>query len=94
MICRECDKARANPHHGTYRADCLDCCARLVASARSIGRRQQDILLDAIARFPSPHKREEIINHLKRTPKIDDRGQRTEDRRQSGRCAAFVISDQ
>jgi len=43
---------------------CVQCCARLVRSARPL-RRAQDGMLAAIARFPGAPKRADVLAALK-----------------------------
>ena len=62
--CQDCKKASEVKHYGCYDFECLDCCARLVASARP-HRRQQESMLAAIARVEGSPKRKEILERIK-----------------------------
>lgn len=64
--CEECKRARTNKYHGGYRMQCLQCCARLVASARP-SRPHQEAMLAAIDRFPGAPPRQAILDCLKQT---------------------------
>jgi hypothetical protein len=64
VTCPECGKAATSRFHGTYDTGCLDCCVRLVASARP-SRRHQEAMLYALERIPGSPGRDEIINFLK-----------------------------
>lgn len=66
MTCPDCAKAASNKHHGGYRMQCLQCCARLVASARP-SRPHQEVMLAAIARLPGAPTRQAILDRLKQT---------------------------
>lgn len=61
--CPDCEKATARKHHGGYRMQCVQCCARLVASARPL-RRQQEAMLAAIALFRGAPTRQEVLVRL------------------------------
>ena len=64
--CPQCARAAHRPHAGDYQARCLDCCARLVRSARP-DRRMASALLAAVARMPGAPDRAEVIAHLAQT---------------------------
>ena len=64
--CPQCAAATSMPHSGDYRASCLDCCARLVRSARP-DRRMASALLAAIVRLPGSPNRGEILAHMSAT---------------------------
>ena len=50
MTCAECEAAAEKRLHGVYRMDCVDCCARLVLSARP-SRPHAGAMLAAIERW-------------------------------------------
>lgn len=50
MSCAECESFATRRWHGTYRMDCLACCARLVLSARP-SRPHAGAMLAAIERW-------------------------------------------
>lgn len=50
MSCAECESFATRRWHGTYRMDCLACCARLVLSARP-SRPHAGAMLAAIDRW-------------------------------------------
>jgi hypothetical protein len=60
------------PIHGGYQMDCLQCCARLVVSARPLRQQQQALLAAiarALARMPvKPFGRDEILESVRRIP--------------------------
>lgn len=47
---------------------CVDCCARLVASARPM-RQMQEGMLAAIARRPGRPTREQVLEAMKKIPR-------------------------
>lgn len=53
-------RAQAGQPWGGYHMACLQCCARLVASARPL-RRQQEALLAAIARHEGAPSRADVL---------------------------------
>ncbi|MDR0674075.1 MAG: hypothetical protein LBF93_10595 [Zoogloeaceae bacterium] len=56
--------ATQNPLHGLYRLDCIDRCARLAASARTV-RALRESLLAAISRNPEAPGRAAILERLR-----------------------------
>ena len=60
MNCPDCVSAKANPHHGAYRRDCVDCGAREVVMARPMKRAQEGIL-----QFYGRSMREAILLRVK-----------------------------
>ena len=69
MTCPYCTKEKPG-----YSAKCLDCCARLIKSARcsnpegrKVSAGQQKMLFDSIAMFPGACKREDIIERIKQS---------------------------
>lgn len=65
--CKFCSNEKSG-----YSAKCIDCCARLIKSARCsnpngrhIASRQQKMLFEAIAMFPGACKRDDIIDRIK-----------------------------
>lgn len=50
MSCADCESSATRRWHGTYRMDCLGCCARLVLSARP-SRPHAGAMLAAIERW-------------------------------------------
>lgn len=64
MTCPACESFAQRPSSGAYRMQCLDCCARLVLSARP-SRDQAAVMLDAIARYPDAPRREQITAAVK-----------------------------
>ncbi len=60
MTCPACEQAAKNPHCGSYRMQCLECCARLVLSAHP-SKPQAASLLAAIERFPQNPGREQVL---------------------------------
>lgn len=64
LICESCQTKKTNPKSGRYRFGCLQCCARLVASARP-NRKAQDAMLAAIAMSREAPNRDEILSELK-----------------------------
>lgn len=65
MTCSHCEKSRTTKFCGLYNLVCLDCCARLVVSARNVGRAQQEGMLAVIARAKGAPKREEVLNYMR-----------------------------
>lgn len=65
-MCQACTAAKqpGKPAGGLYMMGCVQCCARLVRSARPL-RRAQDGMLAAIARFPGAPKRADVLAALK-----------------------------
>lgn len=64
--CEQCKQAKTNKWWGGYQMQCVQCCARLVASARP-SRPHQEAMLAAIARFPNAPTREAVLDCLKAT---------------------------
>lgn len=64
MTCPQCEKAARSPRSGDYRASCLDCCARLVRSARP-DQRMAAALLAAVVRLPGSPNRNDVLNHMR-----------------------------
>ena len=64
--CPQCAAATSMTHSGDYRASCIECCARLMRSARP-NRRMASVLLAAIARLPGAPDRADILAHMKKT---------------------------
>ncbi|MCW5284994.1 hypothetical protein [Verminephrobacter eiseniae] len=62
--CEQCQRAQTNKGWGCYRMQCLQCCARLVASARP-SRPHQEAMLAAIERFPGAPSRDAVLAGLK-----------------------------
>lgn len=72
--CPHCQQARNQAHAGgRYAFSCIDCCARLVASARPL-RAMQEAHLAAIARFERSPSREQILEHIRNNPQPQTRG--------------------
>lgn len=65
MTCTHCIKAKSELFYGIYDISCLRCCARLVVSARGVGKAQQEKMLEHIARAKNSHKRAEILDYIK-----------------------------
>jgi hypothetical protein len=68
VCCNACEAHRkaseAGAPSGRYQLTCLDCCVRLVDSARP-SKRQAAGMLAAIARQPGSPKRADILKALK-----------------------------
>ena len=62
MACPDCKLAAADPGHGGYRLRCVRCCARLVVSARRVGRRHQEAMLLSIQRCKSAPSRQQVLD--------------------------------
>jgi hypothetical protein len=64
MTCQQCQYSTTNPHWGGYSMRCVQCCARLIRSARPL-KHAQDALLAAIAQRPENPARPAILQALK-----------------------------
>ena len=64
MICEACATRSANPRSGLYHLDCLDCCARLVMSARPC-RRNQEAMLQLIESGRDRPTRESVLQRVR-----------------------------
>lgn len=64
MTCQHCDQAAARPHWGGYSMQCVQCCARLIRSARPL-KAAQEALLAAITMRPENPTKEAILQALK-----------------------------
>lgn len=62
--CRNCEQAKIK-NHGLFDFACIDCCARLVASARP-SRVHQESMFCAIERFKGAPSREEVLDCIKK----------------------------
>ncbi len=60
MTCPACESSKQRPHTGVYRFQCLECCARLVASTYP-SKRHAAAMLAAIERFPQSPGRAEVL---------------------------------
>lgn len=63
--CRACEAAKARPHSGAYRMQCLQCCTRLVLSTHP-DKRQAAVMLAAVGRYPNAPGRDEILGSVRR----------------------------
>lgn len=68
LPCAACTLTQTRPHCGAYRMQCLQCCARLVQSARPV-RALQESMLTAIARYHDAPKRAEVLAEIARQKK-------------------------
>ncbi len=66
--CAKCEKAKGKKWCCVYRLGCLQCCARLVASARP-SRTQQEAMFAAIERFRGAPTRTEVLSELNKNEK-------------------------
>ena len=66
--CDPCTLTQTRPHCGAYRMQCLQCCVRLVQSARPV-RALQESMLTAIARYHDAPKRAEVLAEIARQKK-------------------------
>lgn len=64
MTCEECQKAEASRHHGVYLLTCVQCCARLVVSARP-NKAHQEAMLIVIARTHGAPSRQRVLDCIK-----------------------------
>ena len=64
MTCEACAARSTNPLSGLYHLDCLDCCARLVVSARP-SRRQQEAMLQLIESGRDRPTREAVVARVR-----------------------------
>ncbi len=64
MTCPHCTSSKKQPRHGGYSLTCLECCGRLVISARP-NKRFQEVMLATIAMQKGAPEREQILNHIK-----------------------------
>jgi hypothetical protein len=62
--CEHCKKACVNEWHGGYDFGCVECCARLVISARP-NKRLQESMLAAISGYAKSPSRGSIIDCIK-----------------------------
>ncbi len=65
MSCVECENATSKGHKGTRNANCVDCCARAVISARP-HKGHQENMIDALDRFKGSPGREMILERVKK----------------------------
>ena len=66
MTCKSCEAYGKNPLSGQYHFSCLECCTRLVLSARP-NKAAAAGMLAAIDRFPQNPGRERILECVKQT---------------------------
>jgi len=62
--CKDCNKSKCDMYHGGYDMVCLRCCARLVVSARGVGKAQQEAMLESIARAKNSPSRDEVLDYM------------------------------
>jgi hypothetical protein len=60
VTCPACESSKQRPHTGVYHFQCLECCARLVASTYP-SKRHAAAMLAAIERFPQSPGRAEVL---------------------------------
>lgn len=60
MKCCQCESSTQRPNSGEYSLKCVECCARLVLSARP-SKRLAEKMLAAIARQPGAPGRDEVL---------------------------------
>lgn len=63
-MCPQCESSRQRPNSGAYSFKCVECCCRLVLSARP-DKRQAAAMLAAIERFPGNPGRERILESVR-----------------------------
>lgn len=63
MTCTPCESFKTRQQRGTYNLNCLDCCARLVASTRP-DKTKAAAMLHAIARNKLAPKRADILARM------------------------------
>lgn len=63
-MCPQCESSKQLPHSGAYSFKCVECCSRLVLSARP-DKRQAAAMLAAIERFPGNPGRERILESVR-----------------------------
>jgi len=66
MTCQQCESSKQRPHSGAYSFKCVECCCRLVLSARP-DKRLAASMLAAIDRFPDNPGRERILECVRQT---------------------------
>lgn len=66
MTCKSCEAYGKNPLSGQYHFSCLECCTRLVLSARP-NKAAAAGMLAAIDRFPQNPGRERILECVRQT---------------------------
>jgi len=66
MTCQQCESSKQRPHSGAYSFKCVECCSRLVLSARP-DKRLAASMLAAIERFPDNPGRERILECVRQT---------------------------
>lgn len=64
LECKSCAAHLANPKSGLYQVDCLQCCARLVLSARP-DKRKAEVMLAVIARHNGAPPRGEVLQAIR-----------------------------
>ena len=64
MTCKSCEAYGKNPLSGQYHFSCLECCTRLVLSARP-NKAAAAGMLAAIDRFPQNPGRERILESVR-----------------------------
>ena len=64
MTCKPCAAAANKPVSAVYDLTCVDCCARLVLSARP-SKPNASAMLAAIARFKGAPTRAEVLEKIK-----------------------------
>jgi hypothetical protein len=62
--CTSCEYSKQQPLSGLYSMTCIQCCARLIRSARPLKHAQQSMLA-AIAKHPDAPKRSDILQAIK-----------------------------
>lgn len=67
MICKDCTKAADNRLHSIYTLTCVSCCARLVVSARPMGKSHQEAMLIVIGKVQDSPRRQQILDCIKET---------------------------
>lgn len=63
-MCPQCESSKQLPHSGAYSFKCVECCSRLVLSARP-DKRQAAAMLAAIERFSDNPGRERILESVR-----------------------------
>ena len=67
MTCPDCAKAEASRFSGTCTLTCVKCCARLVVSARPMGKSHQEAMLIVIGKVQDSPRRQQILDCIKET---------------------------
>ncbi len=63
MTCVQCESSKRLPHSGVYNFHCVQCCARLVATAHP-NKRMASVLLAAIGRCKEAPTRQAVLNQV------------------------------